>query len=76
MLTGYIVFNEIKKTAKTKYYTEILEDHKYSIKGTWTILRQAIFKQKECFKLPQTFIVKGEEISNSTFIAEEFNTFC
>ena len=66
------LFNKIKRAAKTKHFTKILEERKYSIKETWTLLRQAIYKQKECFKLPQTFSVKGEEISNSTFIAEEF----
>ena len=40
------LFNKIKRAAKTKYFTEILEERKFIIKETWTILTQAIYKQK------------------------------
>ena len=39
------------------------------------VLRQVIHKQKECFKLPETYIVNVQEMSNSYRIAEEFNNF-
>ena len=32
-------------------------------------------KQKECSKLPETFIINGQEKSDLSQIAEEFNTF-
>ena len=67
------MFNKIKRAAKTKYYTEMLDQRKHSIKETWAVLRQVIHKQKESFKLPETYIINGQEISNSYRIAEEFN---
>ena len=33
------IYNKTKTAAKTKYYAEILEERKYSIKDTWIILR-------------------------------------
>ena len=33
------LFNNIKRSANTKYHTEILEESKHIIKQTWTILR-------------------------------------
>ena len=56
-----------------KYYTEMLDQRKHSIKETWAVLRQVIHKQKESFKLPETYIVNGQETSNSYRIAEEFH---
>ena len=34
---------------------------KHSIKETWAILRQAMHKQKELSKFPETFIINGHE---------------
>ena len=34
------IFNKIKRAAKTKYYTEMLDQRKSSIKETWAVLRQ------------------------------------
>ena len=53
-----------KRAAKTKYYAEILEERKYSIKDTWIILRQVISKQKVCLHFPETVSVNGEKVSN------------
>ena len=67
------IYNKTKRAAKTKYYTEILEERKYSIKDTWTTLRQVISTQKVCLHFPETFSVNGEKVSN--IITEEFNNF-
>ena len=69
------IFNKLKKTAKAKYYTDMLDIHKYNIKETWAVLRQVMNKNKQSVKLPKTFIVNGIEMSNSKRIAEELNTF-
>ena len=69
------IFNKLKKTAKAKYYTDMLDIHKHSIKETWAVLRQVMNKNKQSVKLPSVFIVNGVEMSNSKRIAEELNTF-
>ena len=61
------IFNKLKKTAKAKYYTDMLDIHKHNIKETWAVLRQVM---KQSVKLPKTFIVNGIEMSNSKRIAE------
>ena len=53
------IYNKTKRAAKTKYYAEILEERKYSIKDTWIILGQVISKQKVCLHFPETFSVNG-----------------
>ena len=40
------IFNKLKKTAKAKYYTDMLDIHKHSIKETWAVLRQ-VYEQKQ-----------------------------
>ena len=69
------IFNKIKRAAKAKYYTDMLDLHKHNIKETWAVLRQVMNKSKQSVKLPKTFIVNGIEMSNSKRIAEELNTF-
>ena len=69
------IFSKLKKTAKAKYYTDMLDIHKHNIKETWAVLRQVLNKNKQSVKLPKTFIVNGIEMSNSKRIAEELNTF-
>ena len=69
------IYNKTKRAAKTKYYAEILEERKYSIKDTWIILRQVISKQKVCLHFPETFSVNEEKVSNYSIITEEFNNF-
>ena len=53
----------------------MLDIHKHSIKETWSVLRQVMYKNKQSVKLPNVFIVNGVEMSNSKRIAEELNTF-
>ena len=69
------IYNKTNRAAKTKYYPEILEERKYSIKDTWIILRQVISKQNVCLHFPETFSVNGEKVSNYSIITEEFNNF-
>ena len=40
------IFNALKRAAKANYYIDILNKHKNDITNTWTVLRQAISKQK------------------------------
>ena len=46
------IYNKTKRAAKTKYYAEILEERKYSIKDTWIILSRLSKKQKSMFTFP------------------------
>ena len=36
---------------------------------------KTISKQKDCFQLPQTFIVNGEKVSSSVVIAHQYYHF-
>ena len=38
-------------------------------------MRHAMRKQPGIMKLPQTFVINGQEVSNSKYIAEQFNLF-
>ena len=69
------IFNSLKRAAKANCYIDILNKHKNDIKNTWTVLRQAVSKQKEFRKLPQTFVINGNETSCPEYIAEEFSNF-
>ena len=51
------IFNALKRAAKAIYYIDILNKHKKDITKTWTVLQQAISKQKAFRKLPQTFVI-------------------
>ena len=53
----------------------MLNTHKQDIKETWKIMRHAMRKQPGIMKLPQTFVINGQEVSNSKYIAEQFNIF-
>ena len=61
------IFNVLKRAAKAHYYIDILNKHKNDIKNTWTILRQALSKQKNFRKLPQTFVINGNETSSPEY---------
>ena len=67
------IFNKLKRSAKTKYYTEMLNLHKDSIKETWLVLRQALNNKKEYSKLPQKFVLNGKTITDIKHITEQFN---
>ena len=45
--------NKLKKTAKAKYYTDMLDIHKHNIKERWAVLRQVMNKNKQSVKLPK-----------------------
>ena len=63
------IFNKIKRAAKVKYYTEMLNTHKHDIKETWKIMRHAMRKQPGIMKRPQTFVINGHEVSHSKYRA-------
>ena len=65
------IYNTTKRAAKTKYYADILEERKYSIKYTSITLRQVIYNKH----FPETVSVNEEKVSNYRIITEECNTF-
>ena len=69
------IFNALKRAAKANYYIDILNKHKNDITNTWTILRQALSKQKGFRKLPHSFVINGKQTSCPEYIAEELNNF-
>jgi len=69
------IFNKLKRKAKQNYYKTALELNKSNMKQTWKILNQAIGKQNNKSKFPQSFKINDETITDQSIIANEFNTF-
>lgn len=69
------LFNKIKRKAKQNFYKSKLELNKSNMKQTWKILNQAIGKQNNKPKFPQSLKIDGESVSDQSKIATAFNTF-
>ena len=63
------------RASKKDYYNNQLENHKYNIKGLWSILNKIIKKGSLSINYPLCFIDKGETISHLNDIANGFNDF-
>jgi len=71
----YTIYNKTLRQAKIKYYIEQLQAVRHNIKKTWTILNNAINKQKSKSTLPELFIVNNMVIQDKSKIVNEFNTY-
>ena len=60
---------------KRDYFERILEQNKFNIRKTWTILKSAINKRKDNINLPHTFNILNEQVSDRTQLAESFNDY-
>ena len=69
------VFNCIKRSAKSNYYTDIFAINVNNIKRTWELLRQALNKQTKRSPLNDTFLIGNNETNRKEEIANGFNTF-
>ena len=58
---------------KIKYFRNSLEENKYDIKKTWTILKQAIGKLNIKSSIPQTFLANDIPVTDKPQVAEEIN---
>lgn len=69
------LFNKTKRTIKANYYHAIIEEHKFSIKQTWKILKDLIGRKNDKSNFPQEFLIKGESVTDKSTIAESFNDY-
>jgi hypothetical protein len=63
------------RTAKTQYYSQLIEENKFNMKKMWQILNKTIGKHNEKSTFPSTFTINNKEVSDKTKIAEEFNKY-
>ena len=69
------LLNKIKRKMKQMYYQKVLEENKLNIKKTWSIINQAMGKNNKRDKLPQTFRINDENVSDRHKLADSFNDF-
>ena len=67
-------FNQLKRFAKTSYYTRIIETNKNDIKKTWSIINDVLGRNRMA-STPTKMFFNGEPITNEHSIASMFNTF-
>ena len=66
------IFNKLKRKAKSLYFRECIENAKNNIKDTWAILNQALNKTSSKPKLPDSFEISSQNVTDK---ASKFNTF-
>ena len=69
------VFNCIKRSAKSNYYTDIFAININNIKRTWELLRQTLHTQTKRSQLNDTFLIGNNETNSKEEISNGFNTF-
>ena len=67
-----ILIKKLIHTAKENYYGREFEKYKSSTKKTWNTINEIINKCKH-ETLPDQFVINGDNITNKSVIAENFN---
>ena len=65
----------ILRFAEKSYYSSLLGANRGDAKSTWNVLNTVINKKMCPNELPKHFECNGEDISDSSIIANKFNTF-
>ncbi len=60
---------------KITYFETAIEENKFNIKKTWTILRQVIGKLNDKSNYPSTFLINDTPIKDRSHVAESFNNY-
>ena len=68
-------FNKLKRLMKIKYYYTVLEENKFNIKKSWSILKLAIGKRNDKSSLPHEFQLNNRPVSDKSKIANSFNQY-
>ena len=63
------------RIAKRRYFEEKLLNAKFNIKSTWKVLNCVINRKKISSKLPSTFTINNQDISDAIEIAIQFCDF-
>ena len=69
------IFNKLKRSLKTNYFRQALDDSKYDIKKSWTILREALGKTSNTSDYPHNFEVHNSTITDKKEAADAFNNY-
>jgi hypothetical protein len=69
------LFNKLKRAMKITYFETAIEENKFNIKKTWTILRQVIGKLNDKSNYPSTFLINDTPIKDRSHVAESFNNY-
>jgi hypothetical protein len=67
--------NKLKRKMKINYFKDMLESNKNNMKHLWTILKQAIGKQRNKSNFPSTFTINNKQVSVKSEITESFNNY-
>ena len=69
------IYNALKRTAKSEYYAQLFQDHKYDIRKTFKVINQIIGKTNNKSSIAQTFKVNDTDITDPQKIAQQFCHF-
>ena len=64
------VFDKLKRQLKINYYKLIIEENRFNINKTWSIV-----KHNDKSSFPKEFIINNKPTSNKRLIAESFNMY-
>ncbi len=69
------LLTKLMRTAKTHYYSQLIEENKFNMKKMWQILNKTIGKHNDKSTFPGTFIINNRQLSDKSKIAEGFNKY-
>ena len=70
-----VLLNKLKRIQKATYYKTLLKESSGNIKETWKILNKLLRKQNDKSTVSSEFLIDDKLVSNTTEIANGFNTF-
>jgi hypothetical protein len=74
-MTYINVYNTLKSIIKIEYYRNMLNENKFNIKKSWTILKQAIDQSNDKSNFSHSVCINSLNITEKLKIAEEFNNY-
>ncbi len=69
------MLTKLMRTAKTQYYSQLIEDNKFNMKKMWQILNKSIGKQNDKSTFPSSFTINNVQTSDKHKITEGFNKY-
>ena len=69
------VYNSIKRKAKAKYFTDLLQNYANDIRKTWRVLNSITWRKNDKSTISDTFIVDGKKETNKETIANGFGSY-
>jgi len=69
------LYNRLKRSMKTNYFTQQINENKTNIKKTWAILKQVLGKHRTISTFPDSFTINNKTISSKQEIVNSFNNY-